>query len=207
MCASYGLGGGEGMELPAGLPQLDDREDYTRLAAWVSEYDGQARIAGRRALNYNPVILQRDSRLRLDLGWWSLWIAGRLRKEYSTFNARDDKLMTSPWWRAPFASTRALLPATWYVEKGKRFELAGEPFTIAALYNVADIDGVARITYTMVTRAAVAEASTVHPRMPLVVPESMRESWLDQQQAGDAGLLSATIASSEAPSAAMAIAG
>lgn len=85
--------------------------------------------------------------------------------------------------------------------------MAGEPFTIAALYNVTDVDGTPTVTYTMVTRAAIGQAETVHPRMPLIVPEAARESWLNPAETGDAGLLAATVAASEEPANAIAITG
>jgi putative SOS response-associated peptidase YedK len=201
MCASYGLGGGADAALPDDLPALSEKEDYGRLVAWMAAQDGRAEITGRRALNLNPLIVQRGQAHRIELGWWSLWVGGRLQKGHSTFNARDDKLLSSPWWRGPFATSRALWPATWYVEKGRRFELpGGAVFTMAALYNVTTINDTPTITYTMVTRSAIGDAATVNPRMPLIVPAGMHDAWLDPAHRGDAELLAAVVASSTRPS-------
>lgn len=206
MCASYGLGGGDTADrLPDGLPPLSEKADYTRLAEWIADRDGRARITGPRALNLNPLLIQRDNGLHVELGWWSLWIGGQLRKGYSTFNARDDKLISSPWWRGPFKASRALIPATWYVEKGRRFRLPdGAAFTIAALYNTTIINDQPTVTYTMVTRSSVAQAATVHPRMPLIIPTTIRDTWLDGGQPGDAGLLALALDASTASSEAVA---
>ncbi|WP_298228894.1 SOS response-associated peptidase family protein [Gryllotalpicola sp.] len=193
MCAQYGI---NGRVVESDFPIIDDRTGWETLVQWLTG-SGEAKITGVNARNLNPVIVGGT----IQLGWWSLWIGGQLKKGYSTFNARDDKLTTSTWWREPFAHTRALLPATWFIEKGKRFEL-GHPFAIAAIYNTQR-DGL--LTYSMVTRDAIGQAKTANNRMPLILPESMHETWLDPEQVGDEGLRDAAVAASEEVSAAVAI--
>jgi len=210
VCNNYGLPPEFGERFPfeeAGPtlpPPLNEQEPYTRLLGWVEEFKGSARITGVNRRNYNPVIRTPDEAdgnvaPALDFGWWSLWIHGRLPKGYDTWNARDDKLANGNWWKEPFRQRRGLLPATWYVERGKRFGLGGELFTLGALWSPADVDGNGdqMLTYTMTTRASVGQASTVHPRMPLIIAPQLRADWLDPKTVGDEELKNAVVAASE----------
>ncbi len=195
MCAEYGLGGGEWPENPPPLftlPPLDENDSYIRIRDWSKMWRGRARITGRNALNFNPLVRVVDGGRQLDFGWWSLWINGILPPKLSTFNARDDKLTSSRFWREPFSAQRALLPATWYVEKGKTFQLGdGELLAIAAIYELGTAEGEPELSYSMVTRDAVAEAATANDRMPLILPVEFHDVWLDPARAGDAGLVKA----------------
>lgn len=208
MCASYGLGGfgsGSGSGSDPGdenrlrldtLPPLDSAESAQLLAEWAGAGGGRARITGRIARNLNPLIHAPEGRRELTLAWWWLHVGGR-PAEFSAFNSRDDRLLRS--WRAPF-QRRALLPASWYVEKGQTFGLpGGEVFGIAAITSTfADPEGGQLVSYSMVTRAAVAAAAEVHPRMPLILPSEMHDAWLDPARAGDAELVAEAQLASEA---------
>lgn len=145
----------------------------------------------------------RSRERELALAWWWLHIGG-VPAEYSAFNSRDDKLLRS--WRDPF-QRRALLPASWYIEKGKRFGLAeGEMFGIAAITSLAkQPDGSNLLSYSMVTREAEAQAATVHHRMPLVLPREFHDAWLDPERPGDEGLLRDALNASAETSSALAI--
>lgn len=192
MCASYGLGGflkpGEKDPNPFGLPPLDERDNQLRLREWMNERDGRAKITGRNARNFNPLIRVVDSERQLDFAWWWLHVGGA-PAEYSAFNARDDKLTRA--WIASFKHRRAILPATWYVEKGVTFRLPDDGlFGMAAIYSeFDDIDGTTRVSYALVTRDAVAEAKKIHPRMPLILPRDVHDSWLDPERSGDQELI------------------
>ncbi len=202
MCASYGLGGGRG-PLPDGLEPMTHHLSDEMLSDWARRHGGKAAITGRHARNLNPLIHAFDGRRELALGWWWLWLDDSGPVKFSAFNSRDDKLLRS--WRAPF-QRRAILPATWYVEKGVRFELEGdEPFGIAAVTSevVEGATGEPLLTYSMVTRGAVGEAADVHDRMPLVLPRELYEDWLDPARPGDAGLVAEAQHASEDISRAM----
>ncbi|MBK0418189.1 SOS response-associated peptidase family protein [Leucobacter sp. CSA1] len=181
------------------------------LGAWVAEHDGVARITGRKARNLNPVIVPRAEYAspapaappatgthrvprELVLGWWWLHVGGE-PAAYSAFNSRDDQLLRS--WRQAF-QRRAILPATWYVEKGRTFELpGGAPFGIAAITAVSpQPDGSELLSYSMVTRDAVGEARSAHPRMPLVLPREFHDDWLDPARPGDADLVAEVVLAS-----------
>lgn len=216
MCAGYGIEGLGRDELleasgdaEAGvrrrvrfeaIPPLDEPASGALLRRWAAEQQGRARITGRIARNLNPLIRAPRDERELVLGWWWLHVGGA-PAEYSAFNSRDDKLLRS--WREPF-QRRALLPATWYVEKGRRFELSdGEPFGIAAITTSVPAPEGELVTYSMVTRAAVGEASAVHHRMPLVLPPGFHDDWLDAGRPGDAALVDEALLASEAISRAL----
>ena len=208
MCAEYGLDGIERIE-PARersgsgssvrfrpIAPLDEERDRELLNGWYREQRGRARITGRLARNLNPVVVAPSGRRELRLGWW--WLhSGGVPAGYSAFNSRDDRLLHS--WCEPF-QRRALLPASWYVEKGRRFALPhGEHFGIAAITTpVRQPDGAELLSYSMVTRAAVGGAAAVHHRMPLVLPAELHDEWLDAARPGDAGLVSRAILASTA---------
>ncbi len=201
MCASYGLGGGPyGGGIPADLPPLDEREVAEDLARWAAEHRNTARITGKRARNVNPLIRDTGSGRELHYGWWWLWVGGAPAK-FSAFNSRDDALTRR--WRGAF-QTRALLPATWYIEKKQHFALEdGALFGIAAITTEADdADGSPLTSYSMVTRHGVGDAEHVlsdrgEARMPLILPREFHDTWLDPERAGDAALIADAVAASE----------
>lgn len=191
MCATYGL------QPFFDLPPMDERENRLMLEQWMDERGGTAKITGKKARNLNPLITAPDGERRLDLAWWWIHLGGK-PAEFSAFNARDDKLLQSRVWKGPFKQHRALAPANWYIEKGKRFALpVGETFGIASITTTAQTDDGDMLTYALVTRDAVEEAATVHPRMPLILPRDLHDDWLDPAIPGDGDLLAEAISASE----------
>lgn len=185
VCATYGLGRGpyptEG-QLELDLPPLDERVNRERISQWMDDQGNTAKITGRNKRNLNPLIREIDQERHLEFAWWWLHVGGK-PAEFSAFNSRDDKLASR--WKTGFQA-RALLPATWYVEKGRTCGLSGTVFGIAAITtSVKQHDGTLLTTYSMVTRDAVAAAETVHPRMPLILPPEFHDQWLDTNRPGD----------------------
>ncbi len=134
---------------------------------------------------------------RLEPGWWWLWPTGAGPAKFSAFNSRDDRLLRS--WRGPLQH-RALLPASWYIEKKVRFGLPeGEAFALAAVTSrvVDAVTGEELLSYSMVTRDATGEAAGTWHRMPLVLPESLHEEWIDPARAGDERLVARATSSPE----------
>lgn len=199
MCAQYGLGGGPYVEPPdTPIPPLDERESAERVAEWAAQRDGTARITGKHARNLNPLIREVDGQRRLDLAWWWLW-RGDAPARFSAFNSRDDALLRS--WRTPFQH-RALVPASWYLEKGVRLDLGGAMFGIAAITSAShDANGEEILSYSLVTRRAVGPALDAHsgdgePRMPLILPAEMHDDWLDPERPGDRELIDRAVLAS-----------
>ncbi|GAB2554827.1 SOS response-associated peptidase family protein [Leucobacter ruminantium] len=210
MCAIYGASGGpHGLGLTFDLPPMHEPDSRALVERWAREQRGRARITGRKARNLNPLIHVRGGARSVELGWWWLHVAGA-PAPYSAFNSRDDALLRS--WREPF-QRRALLPARWYVEKGRTFALPGdELFGIAAIVTPVPgergggIDGEGELlSYSMVTRDAVAAAAEADPRMPLVLPREFHDEWLDPDRVGDAELISRARFASEGIGAALRI--
>ncbi|MFA5606899.1 MAG: SOS response-associated peptidase family protein [Leucobacter sp.] len=199
MCASYGLGGfGRVIPLPGDLEPLSEPASLRLLDEWMEQSSGSAKITGRIARNLNPIIRAGEDGRELVMAWWWLWPDARGPAKFTAFNARDDKLITS--WRQAFA-TRALLPATWYVEKKGRFHLPDhEMFGIAAVTNTVVLeDGSRLLSYSMVTRDAPegSEADEYWYRMPLILPRHLHDEWLDQGRPGDRSLVERAQAESE----------
>lgn len=199
MCAGYGLelagpnsSRGERAGLRGPIPPGDTDAGRAILEEWVSERQGTARITGRNALNLNPLIREMNGARELELGWWWLHVGGAPAK-YTAFNARADRLLQS--WKTPFQH-RAILPATWYIEKGVRFELpGGEEFGMAAVTAPGLLpDGADVQSYSLVTRDALGQAATVHDRMPLVLPRALHDEWLSADREGDAELVARALA-------------
>lgn len=187
MCASYGLGGPRA-PWPVDVPILDDKESDAALRAWIRETGGKANTT--RATNWNPVVVGAEQ--TVELAWWWLWLGGR-PAQFTAFNSRDDALVQK--WKAPFQH-RALLPVTWYSEGKKSWALpGGEPFMLAAITAPRGVeDEGPRLSYSLVTRHGIGEASTVksargESRMPLIVPSELQAEWLDPARAGDKDLV------------------
>lgn len=199
MCASTGLkhgGFGVGIDGKPFSP-LDEREIAEEISTWWDSNNGQMKITGKNARNLNPIIRAASGGRELTFAWWWIWPTSAGPAKYSAFNARDDNL-TGRAWSKPFQH-RALIPASWYVEKGVRFaHPTGETLGIAAITNtVTDVDGSDLVTYSMVTREAVGEASGTWNRMPLVLPPDAHDAWLDPERAGTREFADESVARSE----------
>lgn len=92
----------------------------------------------------------------------------------------------------------------WYSEGGEHWELPdGGLFWLAAVTAPREVDDDGpRLSYALVTRAAVEKASKVvtsrgDSRMPLVLPAELHDAWLDQERPADADLVALVQAGSE----------
>lgn len=205
MCASTGIrhgGFGIGIDGKPFAP-LDEREVANEIAAWWEDNDGRMKITGKNARNLNPIVRAAEGRRDLAFAWWWIWPNNTGPAKFSAFNARDDNL-TGRAWSRPFQH-RALIPASWYVEKGVRFEHpTGNTFGIAAVTTtVKEADGSDLVTYSMVTREAVGDAADIWNRMPLILPPDRHDDWLDPSRRGDLELAHDAVAWSEEISLAM----
>ncbi|WP_449280425.1 SOS response-associated peptidase family protein [Leucobacter sp.] len=196
MCGSYGLGGylHRGEEPGDALPPLDQREAQAAVAQWAREWGGKASTTReqKKGVNLHPLILANpNGGRRLEFAWWWLHVGGAPAK-FSAFNSRDDALVKR--WQKPFQH-RALIPADWYSEGGKTWRLpGGEQFGIAAITSPRTLGGADLVSYSMVTRHGIGEASTVissrgESRMPLVLPRRLHDEWLDPERQGDETLV------------------
>lgn len=150
-------------------------------------------------------VLRRDSEsgdLELTAARWGLipvwWKEAKL--PFHTINARSEEAATKPMWRHPMKSARCLMPAEgWYEwQKIKRvdpetgevrevkqphfiYRKGKKPFCFAALMSTWTPPGKkeAVVSCTILTRAAAKSVATVHDRMPVVLPDSAHDAWLD----------------------------
>jgi len=140
--------------------------------------------------------------LVLDAARWGLipvwWKEAKLPMH--TIDARSEEAATKPMWRHPMRFARCLMPAEgWYewqkvktvdpetgeVKDGKQphfIHLEGNrPLCFAALMSTWTPPNTAEpaLSCSILIRAASPSVSTVHDRMPVVLPDGVHEAWLD----------------------------
>jgi putative SOS response-associated peptidase YedK len=114
-------------------------------------------------------------------------------------NARAETVSQKPAFRGAFRRRRCLVPADGFFEwkregaegpsKGLKtpywIHLAGrEPFVMAGLWEKWEPgDTVPLYTFTILTTEAVPTIREIHPRMPVILPEGVRDRWLDPSAA------------------------
>lgn len=202
MCASYGL------EIKdTDLPTLDERLVTPDLIRWLKQNAPTTiRPTGPKARNYAPIITPTG----VESSWWGMWV-GAAPGKFSTINATVERLTTGLWKR-PYAQHRVLIPASRYFEyraeggpKKQRyaFHLPDDrPFAfagIAAPMIRDELDGIPlpSSSYALITREPTEYAAEIHNRMPLVLPPSFYDDWLDPERAGDDELRAEALAASE----------
>jgi putative SOS response-associated peptidase YedK len=169
------------------------------LAALFSAEDLAESPGGR--FNLAPqqeglVVVEREDRARAIVPYrWGLipaWskdakIGNRL------INARAETVATTPAFRASFAKRRCLVPADGFYEwerlspKIRQPNLIrrvdGEPMAFAGLWSPwrdpAEPESDLVRTFTIITTGANATLAPIHDRMPVVLPRSAWDRWLD----------------------------
>ena len=106
--------------------------------------------------------------------------------QYPTYNARIETASTKPTFADSMRGMRAILPANGYYEwNGEHpfyFHLPDQThLAMAGLYSWWQPAGRAHatLTATILTTQAVAGAARVHHRMPVLLPRTMWDRWLD----------------------------
>jgi putative SOS response-associated peptidase YedK len=124
-------------------------------------------------------------------------------------NARAEKVTSSPAFRSSAKSKRCLVPMDGYYEWRANSDEADkksrktpffmhreddEPLFMAGLWSVwkPAKDGSPLLSCTIITTDAPGELAEIHDRMPLVVPESDWDRWLDPDAPIDEDLLTRT---------------
>ena len=155
----------------------------------------------------------RDGVRHLEGARWSLvppWSPSR-DLPYPTYNARVESIASKPTFAASTRSMRAIIPASGYYEwkggaTGRPYYFHmddGKPLAMAGLFSwwrpalpssprtraaddVRHAQAVPwQLTVTIVTCPAVDGPSSVHHRMPLLVPDGMVDAWLDRSVEGE----------------------
>jgi putative SOS response-associated peptidase YedK len=153
-----------------------------------------------------PVIAQDREGRRMGLLRWGLipsWAKDPAMGS-RMINARAETVAEKPAFRGAFRRRRCLVPADgffeWKREGGEGGEGAGkgqktpywihlvgrEPFLMAGLWEKWDPgEGSPVYTFTILTTEAVPAIREIHPRMPVILPASARDPWLDPDAGPD----------------------
>jgi putative SOS response-associated peptidase YedK len=134
---------------------------------------------------------------------WGLipsWAKDR-KTQSRMFNARAESVATTSAFRRAYAKRRCLVPADgWYewqkTDTGAKQPIYmvpsdGHPLAFAGLYEFWGERGETVTTCTVLTAPATGVLSEIHDRMPLVLPRSAWERWLDPAVDDPADLLQA----------------
>jgi len=147
------------------------------------------------------VVVQRDDRRAITAYRWGLiphW-SETPNTGNRMFNARAESLDHNPAFRYAFAKRRCLIPADAFYEWQKigpvRQPYAvvrrdGRPMALAGLWagwKDEDTGEVIR-SFTIVTTTANDQLAPIHGRMPVVIPESAWDRWLDPTRTGGGAL-------------------
>ena len=136
-----------------------------------------------------PVIHELDGKRALtQMRWWLVpsWSNGPSQK-YAMFNARCETLAKSRAFRGPFKRTRAVIPASSFIEWQK---VAGgkQPYMIeqqdyalafAGLWDLWERDGEQIYSCSIVTTNAAPNFEWLHKRMPVMLDSDGVAQWLD----------------------------
>lgn len=138
------------------------------------------------------VVVQREDRRAVTAYRWGLiphW-AEAARVGSRMFNARAERIATSPAFRAAFRSKRCLVPVDAFYEwrrdgaRRQPFAIAradGRPLALAGLWSGWRDPAADRVvrTFTIVTTRPIEQMAALHDRMPVVIPDDAWGLWLD----------------------------
>jgi putative SOS response-associated peptidase YedK len=137
-------------------------------------------------------ILEAEGERRLDVLRWGLvpsW-SNDTRRAARMINARAETLATKPAYREAFERRRCIIPADGFYEWRRRDHEAKQPYYVrradgdpmafaglGAIWRTPD-DGRLR-TCSIVTTKANDTIAPLHDRMPVILPSSAWDTWLD----------------------------
>ncbi len=108
----------------------------------------------------------------------------------SMINARAETLAQKPAYRGALQQRRCLIPADGFFEWQKQGRVKqpyfirlrnDESFALAGLYEQWNRDGQTIDSCTIITTEPNALMAPIHQRMPVILPSSAYEAWLDPQ--------------------------
>lgn len=150
------------------------------------EADHGINVAGEVYPGY-PGLVVADGRARAMNWGFPLVLKGRQGqplKPRPVTNARDDKLLTG-FWRDSFIARRCLIPVTqWAEPQGQAGRMTRTWYALPEVPVMA-IAGLWRASaewgdvYTMVMVASAPQMAEVHDRMPVILSEAARQTWVD----------------------------
>lgn len=145
-------------------------------------------------------IIKSDSTRKIDVVSWGLiapWSKSgeeALRSQSQAINARFESAHEKPTFKRAFSRTRCLVPASGYYEwatelgryKTKQpVYISREDEHLLAFTGIYESwtspQGVVRKSAAIITRPAVGELAKVHDRMPVFLPRTSWDEWLDPE--------------------------
>ncbi|MFI5181060.1 MAG: SOS response-associated peptidase [Thermoanaerobaculia bacterium] len=115
---------------------------------------------------------------------------------YKMINARAETAPEKPSFRTPFRRQRLLVPADGFYEWKRKGETkrpfalrlaSKEPFAMAGLWDRwKKPDGSELLSFTILTTSANPLVSSVHDRMPVILPREAEAVWLDPTESESA---------------------
>jgi putative SOS response-associated peptidase YedK len=138
------------------------------------------------------VVVQREERRGVTAYRWGLiphW-ADSAKVGSRMFNARAETLVNAPAFRDAFQRKRCLVPVECFYEWRREGQVRqpyaigradGTPLVLAGLWDGWRDPGTdtVRRSFTIVTSAPNEAMATLHNRMPVILPESDWDAWLD----------------------------
>lgn len=136
------------------------------------------------------VVQQSNQRMLMD-GMWSLLIEPKPTGEgyrpttkWKTFNAKADRLQSSPLWKQRFARQRAIIPVSGFHEwLGKQcFQITGQEQALAlgGLYELWQFGDQVVPSFSVITLGPHRQFSAIHDKsIPLILTPRDFDAWLD----------------------------
>jgi len=126
-----------------------------------------------------PIIIGHEAKLA-KWGYIPEWAKGKEIKPQ--INARSETAHEKPFFRSGFKSRRCLVPINGFFEweqtkQGKQpwyFSVPGEILAIAGLYNEG--------TFCLLTKDSDGVVSSIHDRMPVLVPQDRYGDWFTSEK-------------------------
>ncbi|HEY9103777.1 SOS response-associated peptidase [Chitinimonas sp.] len=151
-------------------------------------------------LNISPggqgeFIAEIDGARQLTTGYWSALIEPkatggyRPNPKFKTFNARSDRLTSSPLWKKLYSSKRAIIPATGWHEwmegpDGKKqcfqLEFGDQAIAFGGLYQLYQFGEELVPAYSIITLPPHERVAHIHEKsLPLILQPKDFDMWLD----------------------------
>ncbi len=173
--------------------EIQEFFDLLRLPDW--SWTPRYNIAPSQS---HPIIRQGDGSRDCAIARWGLipsW-AKDLKIGYSMINARAETVAEKPSFRTAFKRRRCLIPASGFYEWKKLDAKTKQPYHIhrkddgliafAGLWERWDKGSEPVESFTIITTTANALMSSLHDRMPVILPRDLHAVWLDEEIAPDA---------------------
>ena len=166
----------------------DDYEEIQNTINEVSVKYGESKLANGEVFPTSnvPVIYSHNGRNILSSAKWGF---PNFKNNGVIINARSETIAEKPMFRKAFATKRCLIPANAYFEwltqdniKIKyQISIKEKPlFFMAGLYDIfSDKNSMTYAGITIITTEANSDIAFIHNRMPVILPDTAINTWLD----------------------------